>query len=97
MHQDLDINWERLFSSKAGNVIGNFCLFLMRYKKIISPRSVSTIEVENTIFLWTRNPISQIRRKNRLWKNYAKTGDISTYREYCKKHNQIRKLTRKAK
>ena len=100
MHQDLDINWEKLFSSIAGDVNEYWENFLSIFNESqennIPKKCVSNRSRKHKIPL-DKKSISQIRRKNRIWKNYAKTWDISTYREYCKACNQVRKLTRKAK
>ena len=40
--------------------------------------------------------LSKIKRKQRLWEAYIKTGDGQKYLEYCRVRNQVRAATRKA-
>ena len=103
LRRDLDIDWHDEFTSCGSDIESMWNLFSSRLHQAVEksiPICRMTTKKKNSRPN-KRTPlddktIKKIKRKNRLWKQFTKTGNESVHKEYCQVRNQIRRLTRNA-
>jgi hypothetical protein len=101
LRQHLSLDWEAELGER-GDVEEKWNFFVDRLNMAVNnaiPLSRSSpdkkLQYKHKAALDNKT-LKKIKRKNRLWKNYVKTGDPKTHAEYCKTRNQVRRLTRQA-
>jgi len=80
---DVQLQW-KTFTNILQEAVDN-CIPLSKPKKKNTKHKVTLDE----------KTLKNIKRKNRLWKEYVDNGNERVYKEYAKVRNQIRRITRK--
>ena len=90
MRRMLDINWHERF---------NDCLMwgILRVNTMTCiPKKIINTGKRKFSYPLDRYSLSTRKKKHRLWKRYLESKDADVYKEYCKRRNQVRRLSRAA-
>eukprot|EP00794_Sanderia_malayensis_P004409 gene4410-4998_t len=104
MEKDLDINWETLFTNCAGDVDTQWKLFMEKLQAATSKNipSKKMTQSKSTKVFSKKCPMDEklrkaIKEKHRAWERaYSNKNDETKQRDYRRKRNKVKALTRKA-
>ena len=94
----MDLDWDELYINAKGDVNSQWMIFKELYQKALEesvPRSSGNRRGKSHAIPLDRKTRTKIKRKERLWSNYRKSGDLTVYKDYCRTRNQVRRITRK--
>ena len=99
MKRLINIDWKLLFHDYEDDIDQMWEIFYKRFQcaeEECIPQKVVKSGKRKFKYPLDRASLRKRKKKNRLWKRYMITRDMSIYEEYCRCRNQFRRLTRKA-
>jgi hypothetical protein len=100
LRKELNIDWERQMRQCEGDVEQMWQAFRTKLEAAVEasiPQTKPNIKKNSRQVPLDKKTLKKIKKKNRLWNNYTRTGDLNVYAEYCQIRNQTRRQTRKSK
>ena len=99
MKEKLDIDWGTYLNECADDIDTVWQKFINKFEQ--ADRECIPIKIVKTgkrkfSYPLDRKALAKRKKKYRLWKRFMDTKDAKVYEEYCRRRNQVRRLTRKA-